>query len=283
MSKHKLDYAQLSISHITTKNGYPMYDTIRKLNKNNDIEKYVMENYDRIGVTASEFILSYLCELKNDMTGMYEHLDTAINNGSADNIYNNGYFYTHNKGSKIEEKIIKIYNKAISKGSKDAYYGLGHHYHTGTIIHQDLTKSIEYFEKAIEHGYAKAMNDLGMIYIKGGKDILVDYKKACDLFHHSYNIFCDNNKKESKGSKGSELGAYNYARCLMKGKGCEINLRESANIFIELLELGVNTDWVIEKLQKIYNKSNDKRINKKIAKALEQKIVEMYEYNTPSD
>lgn len=277
MSKQKLD-----ISRLTTKTGYPIYDNIRKLNKNNDIEKYVIEDYDKIGAITSEFILSYLCELKNDTTGMDEHLDTALNNESADKIYNNGYHYTHNEGPKIGEKVIKIYNKAISKGSIPAYYGLGHLYQIGTILQQNLIKSIEYYEKAIEHGSAKAMNDLGMIYMKGGKDVYMDRKKAFDLFHQSYNIFCDDNKKKSEKS-GSELGAYNYARCLMKGKGCDINLRESVNIFIRLLELGVNTDWVSEKLQKIYDTSNDKRMNKKIAKALEQRMIEMYEYNTPSE
>ena len=79
---------------------------------------------------------------------------------------------------------------------------------------EDYAQAKEYFEKAVEDGFAEAYSDLGNLYFEGN-GVEKDEKKAFEMY--------------LKGAKaGDPIGMYNLGICYFWGDGTDIDLQKAA-------------------------------------------------------
>ena len=96
-------------------------------------------------------------------------------------------YYDHLIGEHTKEELTIAYNylnRAIELGSIPAINQMGLLYLHGTYpVKKDINKAIEYFNKAINHNYAFAFNNLGKIYENKNnyKEAISQYEKSSTL------------------------------------------------------------------------------------------------------
>lgn len=70
--------------------------------------------------------------------------------------------------TKNENETIKKLMSAAEKGDVDSQNTLGSYYYKGKYVQKDIDKSILWYTKAAEQGYALAQFNLGALYLEGG-------------------------------------------------------------------------------------------------------------------
>lgn len=75
-----------------------------------------------------------------------------------------------------------LFQKAVEHGNAAAMCNIGILYARGLGMPQDDKKAMEWFQKAAARGYAYAMYHIGVIYGTGGKGIPQDYKEAMNWY-----------------------------------------------------------------------------------------------------
>eukprot|EP01080_Neovahlkampfia_damariscottae_P005997 gene5997-9995_t len=157
---------------------------------------------------------------KNNTERGVELYNLAISYGHKASNGHLGDLYLNGKLEKNEKKARDLFILA-SEGEDDkrSMTTLATFYLTGVGGEKNFKKAIELFEKAVSLNHTVAMNQLGLIYISGGKqdpndksDYLMtpDPKKAFDLFSKSANL-------------GDPQGMLNLAWIYLNGMGVEKN------------------------------------------------------------
>ncbi|MCB1783826.1 MAG: sel1 repeat family protein [Alphaproteobacteria bacterium] len=120
---------------------------------------------------------------KTSKLSYLERLESKALAGDANAMFRmgNNYKYGYNGLKPDNTKAIEWYEKAISHGDADAMNNLGVMYKAGEDIEQDYSKAIELFEKATVLKNGKAFSNLGSMY-QDGKGVPKDYKKARELY-----------------------------------------------------------------------------------------------------
>src|ERR1700761_9377209 len=87
-------------------------------------------------------------------------------------------FYNGSDGEKQDfAKAIGWYQKAADHGSAKAQYSLAYMYEKGKGVRTDLTEAFKWFLKAAENGNADAQDSVGHFY-QNGRSVKIDYKVA---------------------------------------------------------------------------------------------------------
>lgn len=153
-------------------------------------------------------------ELKNDVEGAKKLYQMGIDAGNETAFTYMGDLYLHHL--RDEEIAKRYYEEAASKDEKRALTILA----TMSIAEGDVNKGIEALEAAKELNYTPAMNQLGVLYVNGYKDLIqVDYEKAKENFQTSINF-------------GDPIGHLNMAFLYLNGLGVE----KDENIAVEHLQ-----------------------------------------------
>jgi len=137
------------------------------------------EAYLRLGILYKNGVLH---DKDGDNNKALYYFEKAIELGNARAACEASSLYTDGLEGfeKDFEKAKSYYLKAIELDSKYsyAYYCLGCMYDHWDGMTKDINKTLYYFEKASELGYASASRELGLLYMLGFKGIKKDYKKA---------------------------------------------------------------------------------------------------------
>lgn len=100
------------------------------------------------------------------------------------------------------------------------YYKLGWDHYKGTDgVALDYEKALKYFEKAAEYGSSGAMNELGLMYIRGD-GVRQNCKVAADWF-----------SKAVQADSNNSLAAYNLGELYLTGRGVEKNYIKAYSFF----------------------------------------------------
>ena len=122
--------------------------------------------------------------------------------------------------SKSKEKAAEYFKKSFENGDLDGMCNYACVLFNGEGVKSSINKSIEYLQTmAIDKQHLNGMNKYGMILLKGGEGILIDFKKkALQLF-------------KTAADRGCSEALYNYANCLTRGIGIESNKEEAYRYF----------------------------------------------------
>lgn len=144
--------------------------------------------------------------------------ERAAEKGFVVAMYNLGRMYAEGRGTqKNIEKAILYYEKAASNGLPGAMNNLGLLYRNEL---KDYTKSIVWFEKAINTGYfSEAMTNLGIMYHEG-EGVNQDYGTAKLLF-------------EQASNKGDNMAMMLLADMYLRGEGGTVDYKRSVELFSE--------------------------------------------------
>lgn len=126
-------------------------------------------------------------------------------------------FFTGNIGSLGENELkyaYEMFEQAISLGSIGALNSLGLYYLKGIYpVKKDINKALEYFNKAIEHDYVYAYNNLGSICEKEKK-----YEEAFSYYLKS-------------ADAGESWACNKVGECYRLGIGTKKNLRNAFSYY----------------------------------------------------
>ena len=92
-----------------------------------------------------------------------QHYLHAAEEGNAMAMYNIGKMYQEDAGT----LAVQWYEKAAENGLPKAMNQLAQMYYIGTIVPQDLQKTVEYYEMSAQHDDTKAMYNLASLYQSG--------------------------------------------------------------------------------------------------------------------
>ena len=131
--------------------------------------------------------------------------------GDADAQNNLGVCYE--KGDGIEKNLTKAvewYEKAAAQGDANAQCNLGYCYEVGLGVEKNIYKAVEWYEKAVAQGHARAQNNLGVCY-EFGKGVEKNIHKAVEWY-----------KKAAE--QGDATAQCNLGECYEFGNGVEKNI-----------------------------------------------------------
>jgi len=117
---------------------------------------------------------------------------------------------------------IELLRDAASAGSKNALYGLGMAYQTGTGVGKDYERAREYYLEAAEQDEPRAMFRLGHIYLSG-RGVNVDEEEAVYWYRKAAEL-------------DDVVGIYNMAEAYLWGWG---SLEVDVDKAVEFLERGI--------------------------------------------
>ena len=145
--------------------------------------------------------------------GSNEILRLASNKNGADKtpqeMVELGRMYYEGDGVERDyEKSVYWYRKAAEQGYADGQYWLGVIYRGGYGVEKDYEKSVYWFRKAAEQGDASGQNNLGAMY-NYGEGVEEDYEKAVYWYRKA--------AEQGDASGQNNLGAmYNYGEGVIK-------------------------------------------------------------------
>ena len=163
-------------------------------------------------------------------------------------------YYYGNGTKKDYQKALQLYLKAKSNGHNEAQIGWIYRDGLGTSV--DINKAIEHFQKGVDFGNARSMNNLGALYYNG-EGVQKDYNKAFELF-----------------KKASDLGyttAHGWlADCYYYGYGTKKDYQKALQLYLKakssshnenqigyIYEYGLGTPIDINKAIEHYQKGVD--------------------------
>lgn len=127
---------------------------------------------------------------------------------------------TGSKGRFNRSEALRIFQQYAAKGDPRAMNGLGLMYLRGHEITADSTKAIEWLTKAGEAGYVQAWQNLGLMYFYAHCGVKQNFEKAFHYFN--------------TGVKAGGIGAlYDAGYMLYKGLGCQQDYKKAMNYFIK--------------------------------------------------
>ena len=133
------------------------------------------------------------------------------------------YYYGYGT-QKDYQKALQLYLKAKSNGHNEAQIGRIYRDGLGTSV--DINKAIEHFQKGVDFGNARSMNNLGALYYNG-EGVQKDYNKAFELF-----------------KKASDLGyttAHGWlADCCFYGYGTQKDYQKALQLYLKAKSNGHN-------------------------------------------
>ena len=133
------------------------------------------------------------------------------------------YYYGYGT-QKDYQKALQLYLKAKSNGYNEAQIGWIYRDGLGTSV--DINKAIEHFQKGVDFGNARSMNNLGALYYNG-EGVQKDYNKAFELF-----------------KKASDLGyttAHGWlADCYYYGYGTQKDYQKALQLYLKAKSNGYN-------------------------------------------
>lgn len=115
-------------------------------------------------------------------------------------------------GTGVDKSIdlaLKWMKEAADNGDPMGIHNLASFYREGYLLPQDDNKAIEYYQLAISKGFARSMNDLGVLHQSRG-----EYYKA-------YSLYLEATQRDEPKS------FWNLARLLFNGNGCERNVKKA--------------------------------------------------------
>lgn len=149
------------------------------------------------------------------------YLQVAVELGDADSAVKLGILYEF--GDCVEEnydKALELYNFAIEKGRKDAYYNAGEIYRYRDMMPQ----AIECYNMALANGQYAAALPLGWLY-EDGEYVEKDDKKAFELYLQAY-------------EDGNPDSSYYLGRMYYLGRGTEESDAKAFPLLKEASEQG---------------------------------------------
>lgn len=127
---------------------------------------------------------------------------------------------TGSKGRFNRSEALRIFQQYAAKGDPRAMNGLGLMYLRGHEITADSTKAIEWLTKAGEAGYVRAWQNLGLMYFYAHCGVKQDFEKAFHYFN--------------TGVEAGGIGAlYDAGYMLYKGLGCQQDYKKAMDYFIK--------------------------------------------------
>lgn len=135
------------------------------------------------------------------------------------------YFYGDGGVAQDYAKSVEWYEKAAEHGNSGSMFNLGTMYSHGNGVEQDYAKALEWYEKAAELGNANAMVNLGTMYSRGDGGVEKDDAKALEWYE-----------------KAAELGNA-YAMCNLgvmyaNGNGVEQDYAKAMEWYEKAVSLG---------------------------------------------
>lgn len=127
----------------------------------------------------------------------------------------------HNREEAEEnyKKAAKYFEKTIERGQdENAMYYYSLQLLEGKGVEKDTEKAIYYLKNAADLHQADAENKYGMMLEFGSKEVKKNVKEAIKYYRKS-------------SDHGNEVGMFNYADILEKGKHVEQNVKEAARLF----------------------------------------------------
>ena len=133
------------------------------------------------------------------------------------------YYYGY--GTKKDyQKALQLYLKAKSNGYNEAQIGWIYRDGLGTSV--DINKAIEHFQKGVDFGNARSMNNLGALYYNG-EGVQKDYNKAFELF--------------KKASDLGEIAAHGWlADCYYYGNDTKKDYQKALQLYLKAKSNGHN-------------------------------------------
>ena len=81
-----------------------------------------------------------------------------------------------------KSKLLVFYHlRSLISSLQSTCYHLASNYATGNGVEMNASKAVEWYMKAADHGYAIAMNKLGLMYANGS-GVEKDESKAAEWF-----------------------------------------------------------------------------------------------------
>lgn len=146
------------------------------------------------------------------------------------------------------EYAVKLFTKAAALNHVEAAARLGEHYEEGADGIPTDHLSINYYTQAALQGHPGAMLALGAWYLCGAECLEVNETEALLWIQKSADC-------------GFPKAQYTYAHFLLIGKGCEVDLKLSQEMFIKAAEGGY---------ERAINRINDKELSAKLAKRIKK-------------
>lgn len=132
--------------------------------------------------------------VKQDYAMAAKYYGLAVNKNNAEAMYNLAMLHQRGLGVKqdygiafsllqraTEQPAIDPFFNGPTVGVAEAEHSLGNHYLEGIYVKKDELVAASWFERAIEHGYGRSANNLGLMYMKG-QGVPQDLKRAEQLF-----------------------------------------------------------------------------------------------------
>ena len=122
--------------------------------------------------------------LPRDDVKAVEWYRKAANQGLPKAQTNLGDMYFFGRGGLSQSYLdaLSWYLKAAQQDWPDAQYRLGYMYEKGQGTDKDVTKAVQLYRSAAEHGYAEAQNLMGILYATGSDGVTQDDKQALDWY-----------------------------------------------------------------------------------------------------
>lgn len=127
---------------------------------------------------------------------------------------------TGSKGRFNRSEALRIFKQYAAKGDPRAMNGLGLMYLRGHEMAADSAKAIEWLTKAGKAGYVRAWQNLGLMYFYAHCGVKQDFEKAFHYFN--------------TGVEAGGIGAlYDAGYMLYKGLGCRQDYKKAVEYFIK--------------------------------------------------
>ena len=151
-----------------------------------EIKEFLLNTLEGKDIDKARLIYDNLDIYNKYSNYIFNFYSSYPNNDYA--VYRSAYMYQHGMGIKQDyEKVIRLYERAVQLGNYKAMNNLAILYQNGQGIEQDYKKAVELYERSIKLGNSCAMNNLARMY-KSGKGIEQNDEKAVELFLMAYNL-----------------------------------------------------------------------------------------------
>jgi hypothetical protein len=152
---------------------------------------------------------------------------------------------------------LKILLPAAEAGDANAQNIVGAAYENGNGVPQDATKALEWYEKSVAQGFAKAQLNLGTLLREGAKGVAQDHARAITLLEaamaqNSPYAFWERGRmyRDGEGAAADlEAARVTFEQGLERGNG------ESGNALADLYRLGQGVETDEARARAIYSET----------------------------
>ncbi|MBF0247231.1 MAG: sel1 repeat family protein [Alphaproteobacteria bacterium] len=149
------------------------------------------------------------------------------------------------------DKAVAIFKPMAENGHPPSQFSMGLMYHLGRNVEKDLAVAYDWYKKAVLQDYAPALNNMGMMYLKG--EYVAENKViARKLFETA--------------SADHTQARDNYAKCLEYGWGGEQDIGQAINFYQIAGEGGYVLGW--HHLAQIYDQGRPPEVPRDEDKAV---------------